>query len=221
MDSTQTQVADTLAAPAKSPAMQQALLILKNPKAWLAGFLPETIVGLIAAVVTLIVILILYKITSRLILRALREQNRTEAQIKQFATMWKYVFLLLGIIFVVVSMSASLAAMGLTAAFVTMILGWSLQRPVTGVAAWLMVMIKRPFVIGDRIIIQGVRGDVLDIFPHPYPAGRSGWDYRRGRVVQSRYPYSQCGALRPDGHQLRRVRGSKIYPGRGQCPGFL
>ena len=44
-------------------------------------------------------------------------------------------------------------------------LGWSLQRPVTGVAAWLMVMIKRPFMIGDRIIIQGVRGDVLEISP--------------------------------------------------------
>ncbi|MGA1197801.1 MAG: mechanosensitive ion channel domain-containing protein, partial [Candidatus Latescibacterota bacterium] len=49
--------------------------------------------------------------------------------------------------------------------FVSMILGWSLQRPVTGVAAWLMVMIKKPFVIGDRIIIQGVRGDVLEISP--------------------------------------------------------
>lgn len=55
--------------------------------------------------------------------------------------------------------------MGLTVAFVSMILGWSLQRPVTGVAAWLMVMIKRPFMIGDRIIIQGVRGDVLEISP--------------------------------------------------------
>ena len=55
--------------------------------------------------------------------------------------------------------------MGLTAAFLSMVLGWSLQRPVTGVAAWLMVMIKRPFQIGDRIIIQGVRGDVLDISP--------------------------------------------------------
>ena len=33
------------------------------------------------------------------------------------------------------SMSASLVAIGLTAGFITMILGWSLQRPVTGVAA--------------------------------------------------------------------------------------
>ena len=73
--------------------------------------------------------------------------------------------MLVVILFVVVSISGSLAALGLTVAFVGMVLGWSLQRPVTGVAAWLMVMIKRPFKIGDRIIIQGVRGDVLEISP--------------------------------------------------------
>ena len=144
---------------------ENAMDILKDPKAFLAAHLPETIAGLVSALVTLIVILILYKTTKGLILRAMRRQHRTDAHIKQFTTMWKYIFLLVGIVFVVVSLSASLAAMGLTVAFVSMILGWSLQRPVTGVAAWLMVMIKRPFRIGDRVIIQGVRGDVLDISP--------------------------------------------------------
>ena len=133
--------------------------------AWVVAYLPETILGAISAVITLIIVLIAHKFTQRLVLKALKRQNRSEAQIKQFTTMWKYVFMLIGIVFVVVSMSASLAAMGMTVAFVSMILGWSLQRPVTGVAAWLMVMIKKPFVIGDRIIIQGVRGDVLDISP--------------------------------------------------------
>ena len=134
-------------------------------KEWTVAYLPETILGTISAVITLIVVLIAHKITRRVIMEAMKRQNRSEAQIKQFTTMWKYVFMLVGIVFVIVSMSASLAAMGLTVAFVSMILGWSLQRPVTGVAAWLMVMIKKPFVIGDRIIIQGVRGDVLDISP--------------------------------------------------------
>lgn len=145
--------------------MQQTIDYVKSFQDWTVAQLPEAVMGLLSAVVTLIIVLVAYKITSGLITRALRRAQRTEAQIKQFSTMWKYIFLLVGIVFVVVSMSASLAAMGLTVAFVSMILGWSLQRPVTGVAAWLMVMIKRPFVIGDRIIIQGVRGDVLDISP--------------------------------------------------------
>ena len=139
--------------------------ILRDSEAWLAGHLPETISSLLSAFLTLVVVLVLYKVTRYLILRAMRQQHRSSAQVAQFTTMWKYLFLLVGLVFVIVSLSASLAAMGLTVAFVSMILGWSLQRPVTGVAAWLMVMIKRPFRIGDRIIIQGVRGDVLEISP--------------------------------------------------------
>lgn len=125
----------------------------------------DTLFGIVYGVVALLALLIVYKVSMQLITKAMLRQKRTDSQIRQFMTMWRYSFMLAGILFVVVSMSGSLAAMGLTVAFVSMILGWSLQRPVTGVAAWLMVMIKKPFVIGDRIIIQGVRGDVLEISP--------------------------------------------------------
>jgi small-conductance mechanosensitive channel len=145
--------------------LENTLKIIKNPSGWLAAYIPEAAIGLVAALFTLLVIVIAYKITIRITLRAMRRQHRTVAQTKQVANLLKYTFGLGGLIFVLASMSASLVAIGLTAGFITMILGWSLQRPVTGVAAWLMVMIKRPFVIGDRIIIQGVRGDVLDISP--------------------------------------------------------
>ncbi len=138
---------------------------VRNIKLSMTETLGESIVGILYAVVILIVLLFAYKISKRLIILAMEEHHRTDAQIRQFLTMWRYSFMLVGIVFVIVSLSGSLAAMGLTVAFVSMILGWSLQRPVTGVAAWLMVMIKRPFKIGDRIIIQGVRGDVLEISP--------------------------------------------------------
>ena len=91
----------------------------------------------------LIALLIAYKVSKRLIIRAMLSHDRTEAQVRQFMAMWRYSFLLIAIIFVIVSLSGSLAAMGLTVAFISMILGWSLQRPVTGVAAWLMVNLKR------------------------------------------------------------------------------
>ena len=47
--------------------------------------------------------------------------------------------------------------------FLGMILGWSQQAPVTGIAAWLMLILKRPFKIGQRVIIAGITGDVVDI----------------------------------------------------------
>ena len=139
--------------------------VIDSIKEPLTQVLGESIISVLYAILILIGLLIAYKVSKRLIIGAMQIQDRTDNQVRQFMAMWRYGFLLTGIVFVVVSMSGSLAAMGLTIAFVSMILGWSLQRPVTGVAAWLMVMIKRPFMIGDRIIIQGVRGDVLEISP--------------------------------------------------------
>lgn len=146
--------------------MQETLNgIITDIRSSLTQVLGDSIISVLYAILILIGLLIVYKVSKRLIIGAMQIQDRTDNQVRQFMAMWRYGFLLAGIVFVIVSMSGSLAAMGLTIAFVSMILGWSLQRPVTGVAAWLMVMIKRPFMIGDRIIIQGVRGDVLEISP--------------------------------------------------------
>jgi len=46
-----------------------------------------------------------------------------------------------------------------------MVLGWSLQAPVSGFAAWLLVSLKRPFRPGDRIQFPklDITGDLLDV----------------------------------------------------------
>jgi small-conductance mechanosensitive channel len=48
-----------------------------------------------------------------------------------------------------------------------MLLGWSLQAPVSGLAAWILVTVKRPFRIGDRVQFPtlGLTGDVKQIGP--------------------------------------------------------
>ncbi|MCK4521832.1 MAG: mechanosensitive ion channel family protein, partial [Nanoarchaeota archaeon] len=53
--------------------------------------------------------------------------------------------------------------LGVTVGLFTAALGWALQKPITGIAGWIMLVVKRPFDIGDRIIIGKVRGDVDDI----------------------------------------------------------
>lgn len=62
-----------------------------------------------------------------------------------------------------------LGELGAFASFFTlfggMLLGWSLQAPVSGFAAWVLVSMKRPFRPGDRIQFPnlGLTGDVKDI----------------------------------------------------------
>jgi small-conductance mechanosensitive channel len=51
------------------------------------------------------------------------------------------------------------------AGFAGLLLGWSLQAPVSGMAAWALITLKRPFRVGDRVLVPslGLSGDVMDI----------------------------------------------------------
>ena len=104
-----------------------------------------------------------YKVSRRLLQRFLSGKAYREENVQNFLFIWRYLWLIVGVIFGIVSFSGSLTSLGISAAFLGMILGWSLQAPVTGIAAWLMIIIKRPFKIGDRVIIAGIIGDVVDI----------------------------------------------------------
>jgi len=51
------------------------------------------------------------------------------------------------------------------AGFMGLLLGWSLQAPVSGIAAWVLITLRRPFRIGDRILFSslGLVGDVVEV----------------------------------------------------------
>lgn len=120
--------------------------------------------GLVVGLTTVIVLWILYKLVTKGVRRYLtsREQQRPE-NVQQFMLVWRYAWMGLAVAFGLIAFSGSLSGIGLSAAFLGMILGWSLQAPVTGIAAWLMIILKSPFRIGDRVIISGIIGDVVDI----------------------------------------------------------
>ena len=114
-------------------------------------------------IATLLALWLGYKITRRLVRRFLLANAYKEENVQHFLFLYRYVWLGTGFVFALISFSGSIEALGISAAFLGMILGWSLQAPVTGIAAWLMIILKRPFKIGDRVIISGIIGDVVDI----------------------------------------------------------
>jgi len=93
--------------------------------------------------------------------KAKNKKERSDIEI--FSKAIKYIVVLFLVIFGVLSYSGSLVSMGLFAGLISASLGFSLQRPISGMAAWLMLVIKRPFEIGDRVIIGLVKGDISDI----------------------------------------------------------
>jgi small-conductance mechanosensitive channel len=123
-------------------------------------------VPLVRTVLVVIVLFIIFSFTLGFIKRALMKRARNKKQktnIENFSRLFKITVLIILVIVAAFSYVGSFTGLGIAAGLATAALGWALQRPITGIAAWIMVVVKRPFNIGDRIIIGDVKGDVKDI----------------------------------------------------------
>ena len=128
---------------------------------WMSDYINSE--GPFLGILSLVSIYVFYQVTRRILRQGLLKRAYKEENVQHFLFMWRYLWLGAGTVLGLISFSGSLATLGISAAFLGMILGWSLQAPVTGIAAWLMIILKRPFKIGDRVIISGIIGDVVDI----------------------------------------------------------
>jgi len=51
----------------------------------------------------------------------------------------------------------------LSLGLISLILGFALQTPITSLLAWIYILIRRPYRVGDRIRIGQATGDVIDV----------------------------------------------------------
>ena len=119
--------------------------------------------GPLLSVVTIVTLVIIKKLTTKPIRAYVYRNAFREENAANFMATWGYIWTAIIAIFGIISLGGSLKTLGISAGFLGMVLGWSLQAPVTGIAAWLMLILKRPFKIGQRVIIAGITGDVMDI----------------------------------------------------------
>ena len=141
----------------------------------------------IIAISAIILIYFFTNITLRSILLKKSKTKKMRHNVIVFSGLTTYIIIFLVIVFLIISLTGGITGIGITAGLLTAALGWALQRPITGIAAWLMVIITKPFEIGDRIVIGSVRGDVSNItITHIYLnefGGTIGGEETSGRTV--------------------------------------
>ena len=123
---------------------------------------------LFAFFVAVVVIFVAYKILTRLIFRAVLRTVKgkpvvRKAEEKTLRQLWRYGYFFIAVLVLVLTFSGSLAAAGIGIGLLSASLGWALQKPITGIAGWVMILVKKPFKVGDRIVVDGIVGDVADI----------------------------------------------------------
>jgi len=152
--------------------------------------LGDKLIPFLRTIITILVFFVIFNIIFNIIKKALLKKAKTKKQIsniKIFSRIFRYLILVVLIIFAIFSYAGSWTGLGVSVGLFSAALGWALQKPITGIAGWIMVVIKRPFDIGDRIIIGNVRGDVEDIsLTHIYVkeiGGIIGGEENSGRIV--------------------------------------
>ena len=124
-----------------------------------------TLQQMIWLAVAFVLTFVFYKLTSALIRRVILRAKGTEGDVKMIVGVWKVAVSFLAILIVLGSYFQLGLITTIAGAFGGMFLGWALQQPVAGFAAWLMITVKRPFRVGDRVQLPsfGLVGDVTDV----------------------------------------------------------
>lgn len=99
---------------------------------------------------------------------------------------------LLSIIFIIIVaasfMFQNLYAAAVSFGLISLVLGFALQSPITSFIAWLYIVFRRPYQVGHRIQINGIKGDVIEISYLDTTILECGGDYlgndrRSGRIM--------------------------------------
>lgn len=107
----------------------------------------------------------IYRVSSKAIRLAILRAEGAESDVEMLLGLWKFVVALISIL-IFVSVFFEIGIVPATVgAFGGLLLGWSLQQPVSGFAAWLLVTLRRPFRVGDRVQLPsfGLVGDIIEI----------------------------------------------------------
>ena len=121
---------------------------------------------LIKLLLIIIVAFIILNLILRVIKSHLLKKVRSKRQVSNvtvFLDLLKYVFALFFLLIIIFAYYNSWGELGFVAGLLTIALGWALQKPISGIFGWLIVLTRRPFRVGDRVKIMGMLGDINDI----------------------------------------------------------
>ena len=81
----------------------------------------------------------------------------------RFFFTWRYVFMFSMGTLIIFLFSDVFGIIGLSLAFMMTVMGWGIRNPIMNLAAWLLIILQKPYRIGDRVILGTTIGDVRDI----------------------------------------------------------
>lgn len=113
-------------------------------------------------VLSLFLITLIFLI-SKIISRVVDTQTRLEGDRYNLLRIIRFLSILFSLIVAASFLFQNLMAAAYSFGLITVVLGFALQAPIASFIAWIYLIFRRSYLVGDRIQIKGFRGDVVEI----------------------------------------------------------
>lgn len=100
---------------------------------------------------------------SKIISGVIHAQTRSEGDRYNLLRIIRFLSIVFSLIVVVSFLFKSLYAAAYSVGLFSLVVGFALQAPITSFIAWVYLIFRRSYLVGDRIQIKGIRGDVVEI----------------------------------------------------------
>ena len=102
-------------------------------------------------------------LASKIISRIIITQTHNEGDRYNLLRITRFLSIVFSLIVVASFLFQNLLAVAATFGLISLVLGFALQSPITSFIAWIYLVFRRSYLVGDRIQIKGFRGDVVEI----------------------------------------------------------
>ncbi|MBO6522768.1 MAG: mechanosensitive ion channel [Balneolaceae bacterium] len=147
------------------------------------GNSPDVTSSIIETLVVILVLWLVRLVVFRIIIKR-TDSKRTQYKWRKNLT---YISVFIGILLIGRIWFVGIGSLATFLGLLSAGLAIALKDPVTDLAAWLFIIWRKPFDVGDRIELDGSRGDVIDVRPFKFTILEIGnWvdaDQSTGRVI--------------------------------------
>ncbi len=123
----------------------------------------EKYIILIKKISTSIFIILIILLIKRIIDRLIIPQAQTEGDQYNLRRFTRLVTTILILLVISSFLFQNLYAIAVSFGVISVIIGFALQAPIASFIAWIYIVFRRPYQVGDRVQISHFRGDVMEI----------------------------------------------------------
>jgi len=116
----------------------------------------------LTVIISVIIFILILKIVKKRLLKKVKSKKQI-TNVSVFIDLLKFLFIFFIIIIILFTYYGDFGDLGFIAGLFSVALGLALQKPISSVVAWLILTTRRPFDIGDRLLISNMKGDIIDI----------------------------------------------------------